>query len=33
VFGNYEALGQEASLHLWDQHRFGAIDLSPEPVR
>jgi para-nitrobenzyl esterase len=24
---------EEASLHLWDQHRFGAIDLSAEPVR
>jgi para-nitrobenzyl esterase len=24
---------EEASLHLWDQHRFGAIDLSAEHVR
>jgi para-nitrobenzyl esterase len=23
----------EASLHLWDQHRFDAIDLSAEPAR
>jgi para-nitrobenzyl esterase len=24
---------EEASLHLWDQHRFGAIDLSAEPAQ
>ena len=24
---------EEASLHLWDQHRFDAIDLSAEPAR
>jgi len=24
---------EEASLHLWDQHRFGAIDLDTEAAR
>ena len=24
---------EEASLHLWDQHRFDAIDLSAEAAR
>jgi len=24
---------EEASLHLWDQHRFGVIDLAAEPAR
>jgi para-nitrobenzyl esterase len=24
---------EEASLHIWDQHRFGVLDLSAEPAR
>jgi len=24
---------EEASLHIWDQHRFGVLDLSNEPAR
>ena len=24
---------EKASLHLWDQHRFGVLDLEPEPAR
>ena len=24
---------EQASLHLWDQHRFGVIDLAAEPAR
>jgi len=23
---------EEASLHIWDQHRFGVLDLSPGPA-
>ena len=24
---------EKASLHLWDQHRFGVLDLAAEPAR
>jgi para-nitrobenzyl esterase len=24
---------EQASMHLWDQHRFGVLDLEPEPAR
>ena len=24
---------EEASLHIWDQHRFGALDLAAEATR
>ena len=23
---------EEASQHIWDQHRFGVLDLSPAPA-
>ena len=26
------AYPEEASLHIWDQHRFGVLDLSPSPA-